>query len=229
MLQQDDGDDYVVATGEAATVRDFCEAAFAPRRPRLGEVRPHRRALRAARARSTRSSVTPRKAQRELGWKATTGWRELAELMVDADSSCSTTSCPAGSSASTDEVARRGRPTTGRASACMTGRRGVLAAVVDQALSSGTNFLTAVLAARLLTPESYGSVVLALSVAYSAVGLGRALIGDALLSFAPELGRAGRPGSPAPPCRQAHFSESQSEWCAQPSGWCWTTSARRCS
>ena len=29
MLQQPDGDDYVVATGEAATVRDFCEAAFA--------------------------------------------------------------------------------------------------------------------------------------------------------------------------------------------------------
>ena len=74
----------------------------------------------------------------------------------------------------------------------MTGRRsGVLAAVVDQGLSSGTNFLTAVLAARLLTPESFGSVVIALSVAYSAVGLGRALIGDALLSFAPELGRAG--------------------------------------
>ncbi len=70
-------------------------------------------------------------------------------------------------------------------------RSGVLAAVVDQGLSSGTNFLTAVLAARLLTPESYGSVVIALSVAYSAVGLGRALIGDALLSFAPELGRAG--------------------------------------
>lgn len=91
-----------------------------------------------------------------------------------------TTSCPAGSSDSIDEVSTR--------------RGGVLAAVVDQALSSGTNFLTAVLAARLLTPESYGSVVIALSVAYSAVGLGRTLIGDALLSFAPELGREGDDG-----------------------------------
>jgi O-antigen/teichoic acid export membrane protein len=54
-------------------------------------------------------------------------------------------------------------------------------------LSSGTNFFTAVLAARLLTPDAYGSVVIALSVAYSAIGIGRALVGDALLSFSPEL------------------------------------------
>ena len=54
MLQQDEPDDYVVATGEAATVREFCEAAFAHGGPGLGEVRALRRAVRAARPRSTR-------------------------------------------------------------------------------------------------------------------------------------------------------------------------------
>ena len=32
MLQQDEPDDYVVATGETHSVREFCERAFAPRR-----------------------------------------------------------------------------------------------------------------------------------------------------------------------------------------------------
>ena len=43
MLQADEPDDYVIATGEARTVRDFAQAAFAARRPGLARVRPHRR------------------------------------------------------------------------------------------------------------------------------------------------------------------------------------------
>ena len=84
MLQQPSGDDYVVATGEAASVRDFCEAVIHPRRAGLGEAR-------ADGSRYERPSEVDAligdasKAQRQLGWKAKTGWRELAELMVDAD------------------------------------------------------------------------------------------------------------------------------------------------
>ena len=49
MLQQDEPDDYVAATGETHTVREFCEIAFAHVGPRLGEVRRRRSALRAPR------------------------------------------------------------------------------------------------------------------------------------------------------------------------------------
>ena len=43
MLQQDEPDDYIVATGETHSVREFLEMAFAharPRLPRLRRVRP---------------------------------------------------------------------------------------------------------------------------------------------------------------------------------------------
>ena len=39
MLQQDAPDDFVIATGESHTVRDFCECAFARARARLRGVR----------------------------------------------------------------------------------------------------------------------------------------------------------------------------------------------
>jgi GDPmannose 4,6-dehydratase len=84
MLQQEDGDDFVVATGDAASVRDFCEVAFA----RVGldweaHVRIDPRYERPAEVDSLIGSAG--KAEAALGWKATTRWRELAELMVDAD------------------------------------------------------------------------------------------------------------------------------------------------
>ncbi len=84
MLQQPSGDDYVVATGQAATVRDFCEVAFAhagldweqyvrtdPRYERPSEV--------------VALIGDASKATARLGWEARTHWRELAHLMVDAD------------------------------------------------------------------------------------------------------------------------------------------------
>ena len=45
MLQQEEPDDYVIGTGEAHSVRDFVELAFAARRPRLARARRSRPAL----------------------------------------------------------------------------------------------------------------------------------------------------------------------------------------
>jgi GDPmannose 4,6-dehydratase len=84
MLQQDSGSDYVVATGVGATVRDFADAAFT----KVGlnwqehvEIDP-----RYIRPTEVDALVgDPTKASMELMWNAKTHWRELAELMVDAD------------------------------------------------------------------------------------------------------------------------------------------------
>ncbi len=79
MLQHDEPTDYVVATGTAYTVRDFLQFCFEPRRPRLGEVRPLRRALPAARPRSTRSIGDNSRARQVLGWNPDTFGYQLAE------------------------------------------------------------------------------------------------------------------------------------------------------
>ena len=85
MLQQDDPDDYVVATGETHSVRDFVEAAFKaagiedykqyvkidPRYQRPAEV-PH--------LRGRLDKVT-----KKLGWKPKVSFEELVKMMVDAD------------------------------------------------------------------------------------------------------------------------------------------------
>ena len=85
MLQADEPDDFVIATGETHTVREFLERAFAPRRPRLGAPRGDRPALlpprgggRAARRRRARRASA-------LGWEPRVGFEELVRLMVDAD------------------------------------------------------------------------------------------------------------------------------------------------
>jgi GDPmannose 4,6-dehydratase len=84
MLQQPYGSDFVVATGVGATVLDFVEAAFS----RVGldwksHVEVDRRYLRPTEVDSLIGD--PSKIQSELSWKAKTHWKELAELMVDAD------------------------------------------------------------------------------------------------------------------------------------------------
>ena len=84
MLQQEKPDDYVVATGEGATVRDFCEVAFAE----LGldykkYVETEDRYIRPTEVDALIGD--PSKAQKVLGWKAKTHWEELAKLMVSAD------------------------------------------------------------------------------------------------------------------------------------------------
>jgi GDPmannose 4,6-dehydratase len=84
MLQQDKPDDYVVATGVGATVKDFAEAAFA----RAGlnwadHVETDKKYIRPTEVDALIGD--PSKAAKALNWKAKTHWKELAELMVDAD------------------------------------------------------------------------------------------------------------------------------------------------
>ena len=84
MLQQDKPDDYVVATGETHSVREFLEVAFShagldwkqhveidPRYYRPAEV--------------DLLIGDSGKAKRQLGWQPKTKFVDLAKLMVDAD------------------------------------------------------------------------------------------------------------------------------------------------
>ncbi len=84
MLQQDEPDDYVVATGETHSVEEFVEETFAyldldwqehvvqdPRFYRPAEV--------------DLLVGDPSKAGRKLGWEPTVDFRQLVHLMVDAD------------------------------------------------------------------------------------------------------------------------------------------------
>jgi GDPmannose 4,6-dehydratase len=84
MLQHDEPDDFVIATGEAHTVREFAQLAFArvgldweqfvvvdPRYYRPAEV--------------DYLKLDSAKARRVLGWKPKTPFDDLVALMVDAD------------------------------------------------------------------------------------------------------------------------------------------------
>lgn len=84
MLQQEAGDDYVVATGRSATVREMCRIAFG----RLGlnyedHVVIDPKLLRPAEVEALLGD--PSKARQKLGWSATTSLEELLAMMVDAD------------------------------------------------------------------------------------------------------------------------------------------------
>ncbi|MFQ5665985.1 MAG: GDP-mannose 4,6-dehydratase [Candidatus Binatia bacterium] len=84
MLQQQAPDDYVVATGEDHSVQDAASIAFA----RVGldwrqYVREDPAFLRPAEV--DHLIGNPAKARARLGWQPTVGFRELIELMVDAD------------------------------------------------------------------------------------------------------------------------------------------------
>jgi GDPmannose 4,6-dehydratase len=84
MLQQDKPSDYVVATGVGATVRDFTKVAF----ERVGLNWENHVSFDQKYIRPTEVDALigdPSKAIQQLGWKATTHWKELAELMVDSD------------------------------------------------------------------------------------------------------------------------------------------------
>src|SRR5690606_9203057 len=84
MLQADEPTDYVLATGEGHTVREFCEAAFA----HAGlDWRDHDRYNdgfeRPTEVDALVGDAT--KAHELLGWKAQTTALDLARLMVDSD------------------------------------------------------------------------------------------------------------------------------------------------
>ena len=84
MLQAEKPDDYVVATGESHTVREFLEAAFAavdldpdefvstdPRYMRPAEV--------------DHLEGDPSKIKEKLGWEPKTSFQELVTMMVEED------------------------------------------------------------------------------------------------------------------------------------------------
>jgi GDPmannose 4,6-dehydratase len=84
MLQQDEPDDFVIATGESHTVREFVERAF----ERVGldweryvEIDP--RYYRPSEVDELRGDAS--KARRVLGWTPKTTFAGLVDLMVDAD------------------------------------------------------------------------------------------------------------------------------------------------
>ena len=84
MLQQDKPGDYVVATGVGATVRDFAQVAFDHAGLNYKNyVKLDKRYIRPTEVDGLIGD--PSKAEKILGWKAKTHWKELAKLMVDAD------------------------------------------------------------------------------------------------------------------------------------------------
>jgi GDPmannose 4,6-dehydratase len=84
MLQQETPDDFVIATGVGATIRDFCEEAFSFAGLDWQEhTQIDERYLRPSEVDALIGD--PSKAKNQLNWEATTHWRELARLMVEAD------------------------------------------------------------------------------------------------------------------------------------------------
>src|SRR5690606_11439536 len=84
MLQQDEPDDYVVATGETHSVREFCELAF----DHVGldwerYVVVDEEFFRPAEVDLLVGDAS--KARKVLGWEPRTSFEELVKLMVDAD------------------------------------------------------------------------------------------------------------------------------------------------
>jgi len=84
MLQQDRPDDYVIGTGEAHSVQEFLESAFAYVGldwKKFVEIEP--RYFRPTETDSLLADAS--KAQRILGWKPKVTFEELVRIMVDAD------------------------------------------------------------------------------------------------------------------------------------------------
>jgi len=84
MLQQEEPDDYVIATGETHTVKEFLEEVFSYANLNIEEYvdidprlfRPHEVPLLLG---------DPSKAKEKLGWEPKIKFKELARLMYDAD------------------------------------------------------------------------------------------------------------------------------------------------
>ena len=84
MVQRDEPEDYVVATGKTHSVRDLCEAAFSHVGLDWAEhVFVDERFLRPAEVDLLVGDAS--KARVELGWEPTVSFAELVAMMVDAD------------------------------------------------------------------------------------------------------------------------------------------------
>jgi len=84
MLQQDRPDDYVIATGQMHSVREFLDEVFG-----YIDLDWHKyveideRYLRPTEVEMLRGDAS--KARGELGWEPKVGFKELAKMMMDAD------------------------------------------------------------------------------------------------------------------------------------------------
>jgi GDPmannose 4,6-dehydratase len=84
MLQQPEGDDYVIGTGESHSVRELCEQAFGHVGLDYKEfVELDPRYLRPTEVDFLLADGS--KAEKKLGWKPRTTFKELVALMMDAD------------------------------------------------------------------------------------------------------------------------------------------------
>ncbi|MBD2527022.1 GDP-mannose 4,6-dehydratase [Nostoc sp. FACHB-133] len=84
MLQQDQPDDYVIATGETHSVREFLELAFSYVNLNWQDyVEFDERYLRPSEVDLLIGDAT--KARQKLGWKTSVTFEELVSLMVEAD------------------------------------------------------------------------------------------------------------------------------------------------
>jgi GDPmannose 4,6-dehydratase len=84
MLQQDEPDDFVIATGEAHAVRELVDVAFAHVGLDPSEhVGTDPRYYRPAEVDHLIGDYS--KAREKLGWEPRTSFEELVRLMVDAD------------------------------------------------------------------------------------------------------------------------------------------------
>jgi GDPmannose 4,6-dehydratase len=84
MLQEPEGDDFVIGTGETHSVREFVEAAF----DHVGlpwdkHVRCDPRFVRPAEVEQLTADAS--KAREVLGWRPRTSFEGLVRMMVDAD------------------------------------------------------------------------------------------------------------------------------------------------
>ena len=86
MLQQDMPDDYVIATGESHSIREFCIEAFSLAGLNYEQhVKTDRKFMRPVDVNYLLGD--PSKAFNKLGWKPKTSFKELVKMMVEADMS----------------------------------------------------------------------------------------------------------------------------------------------
>ncbi len=85
MLQQPEGDDYVVATGETHSIREFLDIAF--KRVNIDDWEPYvKQDPRFFRPAEVDLLIgDPTKARQKLGWQPKVTFPELVQMMVDAD------------------------------------------------------------------------------------------------------------------------------------------------
>ena len=85
MLQQDRPDDFVIATGETHSIREFLDAAFDVVGISNWEkyVKQDPRFMRPAEVDVLRGDYS--KAEKELGWYPETSFENLVKIMVDND------------------------------------------------------------------------------------------------------------------------------------------------